>query len=341
MSSTEDTLYQRVVRTYQKKALCRNRPIYGAFFIPKTNKRGDILSWRVVYIEKADQLKLYLDNLKVVREDTEVLIPLSDIHTIIVDNQMTVVTARLLNKLASYHILLIFCDEQHLPNIYSLSPHSHYQASRVLQKQISWDPHKKGRMWQKIIQVKINNQISVLAHLRRDEEIESLQTLSDNVLFSDETNREGHAAKLYFKSLFGPGFIRERASFDGINSGLNYGYIVLRSAVARTIVAYGLHPSLGVGHYNQYNAFNLADDLIEPFRPIVDLWVSILCHEDDYLDIKTKQKIVHLISTNKINIGSQNQTILNAIEIFIQSFIRAMNENNPDLLVYPANGISL
>lgn len=300
------------------------------------------MSWRVIYIEKSDYLRLYLDNLKVVREDTEILIPLTDIHTIIVDNQQTVVTARLLNKLADYHILLIFCDEKHLPNIYALSPHSHHQASRVLERQIQWSPEMKGLMWQKIIQIKINNQASVLVHLRKDStSIETLQRYSDDVSFADQTNREGHAAKLYFKNLFGSTFIRDRDSFDGINSGLNYGYIVLRSTVARTIVAYGLQPSFGIGHYNQYNAFNLADDLIEPFRPVIDLWISILCQEDSYLDLKTKQKIVHLISNNKLLIGNQKQTILNAIELLVQSFIKGMNENNTELLVYPANGISL
>lgn len=300
------------------------------------------MSWRVVYIEKSDYLKLYLDNLKVVREETEILIPLSDIHTIIVDNQQTVVTARLLNKLAEYHILLIFCDEKHLPNIYALSPHSHHQSSRVLERQVQWNEQTKGTMWQKIIQIKINNQASVLEHLKKEpDSVQMLEYLSQEVGFSDETNREGHAAKLYFKTLFGSSFIRDRDSFDGINSGLNYGYIVLRSTIARTIVAYGLQPSFGIGHHNQYNAFNLADDLIEPFRPIIDLWVSVMCNEDTYLDLKTKQKIVHLISNNKILIGNQKQTILNAIEILIQSFIKGMNENNPDLLVYPANGISL
>ncbi|WP_414839817.1 type II CRISPR-associated endonuclease Cas1 [Carnobacterium sp. TMP28] len=300
------------------------------------------MSWRVVYIEKSDYLRLYLDNLKVIREDTEILIPLTDIHTIIVDNQQTVVTARLLNKLADYHILLIFCDEKHLPNIYALSPHSHHQSSRVLERQVKWSTEMKGLMWQKIIQIKIANQASVLTHLRKDStSIEAMHRYSDDVNFSDQTNREGHAAKLYFKTLFGSSFTRDRDSFDGINSGLNYGYIVLRSTIARTIVASGLQPSFGIGHYNQYNAFNLADDLIEPFRPVIDLWISIMCQEDTYLDLKTKQKIVHLISNNKLLIGNQKQTILNAIEILVHSFIKGMNENNTELLVYPANGISL
>lgn len=300
------------------------------------------MSWRVVYIEKADHLKLYLDNLKVVREESEILIPLSDIHTIIVDNQQTVVTGRLINKLAEYHILLIFCDEKHLPNIYAVAPHSHYQASRVLEKQIQWKDNTKDLMWQKILQIKINNQASVLEHLKKDtEDIYFLKTMADNVQPGDVSNREGHAAKAYFQSLFGKDFIRSRESTDGINSGLNYGYIVMRSAIARTIVAYGLQPAFGIGHYNQYNAFNLADDLIEPFRPIVDLWVSIMMTSESYLDKKTKHRIVHLISTNKILIGNQKQTILNAIEILVQTFIKGMNENKPEMLVYPANGIAL
>lgn len=304
--------------------------------------RSDSMSWRVVYIENSDSLKLYLDNLKVTREDTEILIPLSDIHTIIIDNQQTVVTGRLINKLASYHILLIFCDDKHLPNIYALSPHSHHQSSKVLQKQQAWTSVQKEEMWQRIIQIKIYNQASVLSHLKKDTDvIQQIYALGDNVDIGDKTNREGHAAKLYFKTLFGSEFIRERDSFDGINSGLNYGYTVLRSAVVRSIAASGLHPAFGIGHKSQYNAFNLADDLIEPFRPIVDLWVYILVNKDDYLDRKTKQKLVHLLSTNKILIGNQKQTILNAINILIQSFIKGMNKENPDLLIYPANGISL
>ncbi|GAB2492792.1 type II CRISPR-associated endonuclease Cas1 [Alkalibacterium psychrotolerans] len=300
------------------------------------------MSWRIVYIEKADQLKLYLDNLKVVRDESEILIPLSDIHTIIVDNQQTVVTGRLINKLSKYHILLVFCDDKHLPNSYVLSPHSHHQSSKVLKKQINWSSDTMEEMWKQIIQIKIYNQASVLVHLKRNEPvIHQLYSLAETVQQADHSNREGHAAKLYFKELFGPSFIRDRNSLDGINSGLNYGYIVLRSTIARSLIASGLHPGLGIGHANQYNAFNLADDLIEPFRPVIDLWIAVLMNEKDYLDMKTKQKLVYLISNNKILIGNQKQTLLNAISILIQSFIKSMDEENPDLLVYPANGIAI
>lgn len=300
------------------------------------------MSWRIVYIEKADQLKLYLDNLKVLRDESEILIPLSDIHTIIVDNQQTIVTGRLINKLSKYHILLVFCDDKHLPNSYVLSPHSHHQSSKVLKKQINWSSDTKEEMWKQVIQIKIYNQASVLVHLKRSEPvIHQLYSLAETVQQADQSNREGHAAKLYFKELFGPSFIRDRNSLDGINSGLNYGYIVLRSTIARSLIASGLHPGLGIGHANQYNAFNLADDLIEPFRPVIDLWIAVLMNEKDYLDMKTKQKLVYLISNNKILIGNQKQTLLNAISILIQSFIKSMDEENPDLLVYPANGIAI
>lgn len=300
------------------------------------------MSWRIVYIEKSDRLNLYLDNLKVVREDTELLIPLSDIHTIIVDNQQTVVTARLINKLAYYHILLVFCDEKHLPNTYVLSPHSHHQSSKILKKQMTWNKDTQQKMWQQFIQIKIHNQASVLSHLKKNEDtILKLYGLAEEVEIADKTNREGHAAKLYFQTLFGSDFIRERSSLDGINSALNYGYIVLRSSVVRSIIAHGLHPALGIGHNNQYNAFNLADDFIEPFRPVIDLWVTILMSKDSYLDRKTKQRLIFLISNNKILIGNQKQTILNAINILIQSFIKSMDEENTNLLVYPANGIAI
>jgi len=300
------------------------------------------MSWRVVYIENSEKLQLYLDNLKVLREDTELLIPLSDIHTIIVDNQQTVVTGRLINKLAKYHILMIFCDDKHLPNNYIISPHSHYQSSKTLKKQINWTIEMKQRMWQELVQIKIYNQASVLSYLKRDNKVtHQLYSLADEVQPADKTNREGYAAKLYFQTLFGEDFIRDRDNLDGINSGLNYGYIVLRSTIARSLVAHGMHPALGIGHYNEYNSFNLADDLIEAFRPIVDLWINILMNKNDYLSKKLKQRLVFLISNNKILIGNQKQTILNAINILIHSFIKSMDEENTNLLVYPANGIAL
>lgn len=300
------------------------------------------MSWRVVYISEAEEMKLYLDNLKVIKGEQEVLIPLSDIHTIVVDNHRTVVTGRLMNKLAEYHILLIFCDESHHPNVFSLGLYSHYRVYGVLYKQINWSDDAKGRMWQRFVQIKIRNQASLLEYLEKDQNIVNrLRTLANQVEFEDRTNREGHAAKLYFNELFGDSFQRMRGSVDPVNAALNYGYIVLRACVARSVVAHGLHPAFGIGHRNQFNAFNLVDDCMEVFRPVIDFWVAMtIKDENDYLTWETKQQLIRRLSS-KILIDGQRQTVLNAIDLFVQSFIKAMNENNDKLLVYPEDGVAV
>lgn len=300
------------------------------------------MSWRVVYISEAEEMKLYLDNLKVIKGEQEVLIPLSDIHTIVVDNHRTVVTGRLMNKLAEYHILLIFCDESHHPNVFSLGLYSHYRVYGVLYKQINWSDEAKGRMWQRFVQIKIRNQASLLEYLEKDQNIVNrLRTLANHVEFEDRTNREGHAAKLYFNELFGDSFQRMRGSVDPVNAALNYGYIVLRACVARSVVAHGLHPAFGIGHRNQFNAFNLVDDCMEVFRPVIDFWVAMtIKNENDYLTWEIKQQLIRRLSS-KILIDGQRQTVLNAIDLFVQSFIKAMNENNDKLLVYPEDGVAV
>lgn len=299
------------------------------------------MSWRIVYIAEAEEMKLYLDNLKVIKDDQEILIPLSDIHTIIVDNVRTVVTGRLMNKLTEYHILLIFCDESHNPNLFCLGLYSHYRVYGVLNKQLEWQDEIREKMWQQIIKIKINNQASILSYLKRDQElIAKMNGLANGVLVGDETNREGLAAGLYFKELFGSEFTRERNAIDTFNAALNYGYIVLRACVARTIVAYGLHPAFGIGHRNQFNAFNLVDDCMEVFRPIIDLWVVLTVKEEEFLTREMKQNLVGRLNA-KIRIGGQNQTVLNAIDLYIQSFIKAMNSKDLSLLLYPADGIAV
>jgi CRISPR-associated protein Cas1 len=299
------------------------------------------MSWRIVYISEAEEMKLYLDNLKVVKDEQEILVPLSDIHTIVVDNCRTVVTGRLINKLTEYHILLIFCDESHHPNAFSLGLYSHYRVYGVLHKQMSWNDEVRKEMWRKIIKIKIDNQRSVLEYLNKSEEVISrMRSLANGIIHEDDTNREGIAAKTYFNELFGESFRRERGAIDTYNASLNYGYIILRACFARTIVAYGLHPAYGIGHRNQFNAFNLVDDCMEVFRPVIDLWVKLTAKNSEFLDINSKQQLIRRLSA-KVSIGDQNQTVLNAIDLYIQSFIKAMNNNDIGMLVYPKDGIAL
>lgn len=294
-----------------------------------------------MYISESEEIKLYLDNLKVIKDEQEILIPLSDIHSIIVDNIKTTVTGRLINKLSEYHILLIFCDETHNPNMFCLGLYSHYKIYGMLYKQLEWDEKIKGEMWRKIVQIKINNQASVLKYLKKDSEVVNrMIKLSSSVEPEDVTNREGIAASIYFKELLGNSFRRERGAIDAFNSALNYGYIVLRSCLARTITAYGLHPAMGIGHRNQYNAFNLVDDCMEVYRPIIDLWVALTIKEEDYLTREMKQNLVGRLSAT-LKISGQKHTVLNSIELYIQSFIRAMNNKDIESLVYPTDGIAI
>lgn len=286
-------------------------------------------------------MKLYLDNLKIIKEDQEILVPLSDIHSIIVENNNTLISGRLINKLTDYHILLIFCNDSHHPNAFTLGLYSHYRVYGVLYQQLKWNDEIRNQMWKKIIKIKIENQISVLRYLNKDINIvERMEALSKEILDDDSSNREGHAARLYFNEMFGDDFRRERGAVDTYNAALNYGYIVLRACVARTVVAYGLHPALGIGHRNQFNAFNLVDDCMEVFRPVIDLWVCMTVRDSEYLDREMKQNLIRRLSA-KINIGGQKQTVLNAIDLFIQSFIKAMNNKDTDLLVYPNDGIAV
>lgn len=299
------------------------------------------MSWRIVYIAEAEEMKLYLDNLKVIKDQQEILIPLSDIHTIVVDNVRTVVTGRLMNKLTEYHILLIFCDEMHNPNLFCLGLYSHYRVYGVLRKQLTWEDQLREEMWSKILQIKINNQNSVLKYLKRDAEvITRMGSLAAGVIPNDATNREGVAASIYFKELFGTDFTRKRNAIDTYNAALNYGYIVLRSCVARTIVSYGLHPAYGIGHRNQFNAFNLVDDCMEVFRPVIDLWVAMTVRDEEFLTVEMKQNLIARLNA-KIRIGGQNQTVLNAIDLYIQSFIKAMNDQEIEKLLYPEDGIAI
>lgn len=168
------------------------------------------------------------------------------------------------------------------------------------------------------MQAKINNQAKCL-ELNEIDEAQTLYPISKSVASGDTTNREGYAARLYFKSLFGDDFKRDDET--GINAALNYGYAILRSFIAKTIVAYGLEPSLGIHHKSQLNQFNLADDIIEPYRPIIDNFVY-----QNYVDwgeeFFTPQKAeLQLLLNCAIEIDGNRHSVANAIELTIQSII--------------------
>lgn len=206
-----------------------------------------------------------------------------------------------MREFAKHKILVFFCDDSHLPSgIYSPFL-AHYRSSAMLDSQIAFTRQNKSILWQKIVQSKIHNQANLLAYEGRISVSSKLYTLQKGVKLADSTNNEAKASALYFPALFGQGFSRK--DFSPLNSALNYGYAIIRGCIARNLVGSGLLPSLGIFHANQFNPFNLADDVIEPYRPFVDSKVVSLGIENE-LELCHRVELVNILNT-KVLLGGK------------------------------------
>lgn len=289
------------------------------------------MGWRTLYIEESNHVSLYLDNLKIRNEaEQELLIPLNDINIMVIDNYKTTVSTNLLIKASEYNIDLIICDNNHLPTCQLIPLSGNCISSIMIRKQIEWDNIKKSILWKEIVKKKIYNQFKILEKYDCDNrDISMMLNFYNDVDYNDNGNREGLAAKVYFRSLFGKDFIR----FDDncINAGLNYGYSILRSLISKSIISRGLNASLGIFHRGPNNAFNLSDDIIEVFRPIIDDWVKDNLTNEMLFSKEHRLNLIKLLS-KKIYIDGKKQTISNAIIIYIDSLIDYFNEDKQKIL---------
>ncbi|MBR3891408.1 MAG: type II CRISPR-associated endonuclease Cas1 [Bacilli bacterium] len=278
------------------------------------------MGWRTIYIEENNYLSLYLDNIKIRNvNDEDVLVPLKDIDVIVLDNYKSTISANLLSKCSEYNINLIICDMNHLPVSQLLAISGNCLSSKMLFKQLSWDNDMKGELWKNIVYHKIDNQLSVLKTNNLDNSyIEMIESLKNSIEFYDLTNREGLTARIYFRALFGEKF--RRFEEDTINAGLNYGYIVLRTMIAKSLVGKGLNCMLGIFHKGESNEYNLADDIIEVFRPIIDNYVYNNLRNEVLFTRNHRLEIIKILN-NKIEINGRKQTISNAIDMYIDSII--------------------
>lgn len=199
--------------------------------------------------------------------DEKRTIPIEDIGFVLINHPMVSISIPLLNELASNNIAVVFCDEKGLPQSMLLNFDSNLTQGKIISEQLVAGEVLKKNLWRQIIVSKIKNQSLLLNKLGLDGE--SLKPLYMNVKSGDSDNKEGIAARLYFKTLFGKEFTRDRNA-GGINAFLNYGYAILRAATVRAALSSGLFPALGIFHHHRSNAFPLADDIMEPFRPFVD-----------------------------------------------------------------------
>lgn len=284
------------------------------------------MSWRVVVISKRSKLDYKMGSLVVRSEDDEKRIFLDDISVLMCETTAISITAYLLAELTARKIKVIFCDNKHNPASELIPMYGSYVSSGRIREQIAWTNEAKANVWQQITKHKIINQAKVLQKAGQDDKATQLMMYADQVTPGDKTNREGHAAKVYFNSLFGLNFYRD--TNDIRNAILNYGYTILLSCFNREIAASGYLTQLGIWHDNAENPFNLGSDLMEPYRPIID-WFA---YEHSYFNNFEKEEKLQVLNllNSKVRIDETDQYLNNAIGIYTRSVFAELNDSDKD-----------
>lgn len=252
---------------------------------------------------------------------------------LILDNYKLVLSVQLINKLANNHVNVICCGIDHLPQSYILPYNGYHAQSGMLFEQFNWNDEIKKQLHQKIVQAKIYNQREILIKNNKSEQvIEHMKEFADQTEIDDISNREGLAAKIYFREMYGKAFIRFNE--DMINAGLNYGYSIFRSLITSLVVAKGLSPNIGIFHRGKTNNFNLSDDIIEVFRPIVDDYVLNHMMQEELLTSKHRKNLVKL-TTYKVKFNGKYQTIHNAIDMYVESILKCIKVNDISNFIAP------
>ncbi|WP_245911429.1 type II CRISPR-associated endonuclease Cas1 [Paraliobacillus ryukyuensis] len=292
------------------------------------------LGWRIIHISNVDQLSLQLDNLKVKKADDEVRVPLRDIFAIVIEDLTCKLTSRLMIELSKNNILVLLCNQKYLPECIVQPVSGHALQYRQMVKQLNWGTDLKADLWKKIIQKKILNQAEVMK--RNDIEknrVFKLKELATNVETEDKSNMEGQAARIYFNSFFDENYTRSNPNYIE-NAALDYGYAIVHSAIARTVVAKGLISGLGIFHKGERNPHNLASDIIEPFRPIIDYFV-VKQPPEGYLSKDYRIQLINLLHA-KVVINSKLQTLIRSIEICIDSFLEYFETGKSEKIQLPS-----
>ena len=273
------------------------------------------MGFRTVIVSSHSKLEYALNYLVYKTVDEVKRIHIHEIHTLIIESTTVSITSALLAELIKQKVKVIFCDEKRNPSSELIPYYGDSISYQRINEQIKWKENIKHLVWQKIVQEKIKQQAYVLSKKMPDEAI-ILSNYAKEVELDDATNREGHAAKFYFNRLYGENF--SRGSSDKINTFLNYGYTLLLSQFNRYIVAKGYLTQLGIHHKNPFNPFNLSCDLMEPFRPFIDLKVTDLS-EDNF-----KNKLISFLN-HPVYIHGKKQTLIHAIQIYCSSIFLALN----------------
>lgn len=288
------------------------------------------MSWRVVVVSNSAKLDYQMGYLTV-RQDTTTKIHLSEISILMVESTAVSMTAYLLCELVKKKIKVIFCDEKRNPSSEIVPFYGCHDTSMKMRKQIEWSKDDKTAVWTEIVAEKIRKQAELLKEYKRPE-YSMLNEYVAELQFGDSTNREGHAAKVYFNALFGMDFTR--AAENSTNAALNYGYGIILSAFNREIVANGYSTQLGLFHDNMFNQFNLGSDLMEPFRPLIDR--KVMSMQPEKFEHEEKMKVLDVLN-EEVSIGGKKEFINNAIKIYCKSIFDALNDKDTSLIKFYRN----
>lgn len=277
------------------------------------------MSFRTVVITRQSKITYKNRFLVVKQENDEKYIHLSEIDTIIVDSISVSISAYLLKELADNKINIIFCDEKHNPFGEVVPYYSKHNTSKMIKEQIKWKASDKDKIWAEIVKNKIMNQ-ALLLKKTKSSKYKLILSYINEVVDGDKTNREGHAAKVYFNALFGNDFVRN--SDDTINAALNYGYAILLSTINKEIINNGYLTQLGIHHKNEFNEFNLTCDLMEPFRIVIDSFVYY--NQERKLDTEYKLDIVNILN-GTFKYQGKNYTLKDIIKMFVKNTLESIN----------------
>lgn len=285
------------------------------------------MGWRSIMISRPAKLRREHFSLAIEQEETA-FVPFEDIAVIVLNHREINLSHPVLSACAEYGIGLYATGTNHQPSGIFLPFLPHSRTTRLLRLQLDIARPLAKQAWANIVRRKIENQAACL-RLSDKKGIGRLDSHARRVRSGDVENLEGQAAAFYFVQLFGPGF--HRAEVRWANAALDYGYAVLRGAIARGLVAHGLHPTIGLFHDSEQNAFNLADDLIEPFRPLVDLHVAkSFSTGNDELSPADKAALVALLNVD-VGMPQGRMSALSAIEYSVESLARLFELDDSNL----------
>lgn len=282
--------------------------------------------WRVIVVTGRSKLDLRYNSISIRRDNGTDFIHIGEVSTLILETTTISITAALMCELIKQKVKVIFCDEKSNPHFELLPFYGSHDCSAKIKEQIAWTDFLKESLWTVIVTEKIENQMKLLKKLNK-EEYRILQEYASQIEHNDNTNREGHSAKIYFSALFGNNFSRNKE--NSLNAFLNYGYQLLLSTFNKEIVANGYLTQIGIFHKNMFNYYNLSSDLMEPFRMIVD---ELAYKENPQKFEKDEKRKLQNILNLKFRINNVNHYLSDVIKIYTKSIFDALSSNDLSLV---------